>query len=176
MSKELIPYVTGKTPSTIVARWSNLAGQSLIASGGGAGTFEDFDSSRLATYRVAASAEQGTDGVYEITVPTPDTLPVVMPFVVHDTGTGQLIASGVTVLDAAGNAVHSQLDMGQAVPVDAAEGTLGESLLAARAQGVGKWVVSEDGLSLTIYLPDGTTPLQVFALDRAKNPLSRTPQ
>ena len=44
---------------------------------------------------------------------------------------------------------------------------------AAWAQGFGRWVIS--GTTLTLYGPDGSTPVRAFALDNAENPTSRTP-
>lgn len=103
-------------------------------------------------------------------------LPITLVVRVLDIVTGEYRASTLARIDASGNETEAvQVDMTQVVPTNAATGTVGEAYLAARAQGVGRWVVSEDGLTLTIYLPDETTPLRVFNLDAASNPKSRTP-
>ena len=44
---------------------------------------------------------------------------------------------------------------------------------AAWAQGFGRWVLS--GTTLTLYGPDGSTPVRTFTLDDADSPTSRTP-
>jgi hypothetical protein len=49
--------------------------------------------------------------------------------------------------------------------------TVGDALLAARAQGAGAWTLS--GTTLTLKNPDGTT-FRVFTLDSATAPTSRT--
>lgn len=52
-----------------------------------------------------------------------------------------------------------------------AANTVADCLNAARAQGFGKWVIS--GTSLTLFAPDGTTPVRVFTLNSATAPTSR---
>jgi len=44
---------------------------------------------------------------------------------------------------------------------------------AAWAQGFGRWVLS--GTTLTLYGPDGSTPVRAFTLNDAENPTARTP-
>jgi hypothetical protein len=63
------------------------------------------------------------------------------------------------------------LDLSQGVPSSNSPQTVGDSLNAARAQGFGKWV--QNGLTLTLYAADGTTPVRVFALDSASAPTQR---
>lgn len=109
MAKELIPYVTGKTLSDIATGWSNLAGQSLVVS---TGHYENYNDANLANYEVAASAEQGTTGVYEVPVPQPAVRPVTLTYRTRDKGTGQIVATGVTRLDANGNAVDIEASSG----------------------------------------------------------------
>lgn len=54
-------------------------------------------------------------------------------------------------------------------------GDVRDALIAARAQASGAWEVADD--TLTLYLPDGTTPLVTFDLAPADGPyVSRTPQ
>lgn len=68
------------------------------------------------------------------------------------------------------------IDLTQALDETATAATVGAALNAARAQGFGRWAISEDGLTLTIYRSDDTTPVIAFTLPTAKNPKSRTPQ
>ena len=65
------------------------------------------------------------------------------------------------------------LDLTQALDLTPTDETVGDALLAARAQGFGKWALS--GVTLTLYAEDGTTALRVFTLDDADAPTSRTP-
>jgi len=56
----------------------------------------------------------------------------------------------------------------------AAAGTsLRAAAKAAWAQGFGRWVLS--GTTLTLYGPDGSTPVRAFTLNDAENPTARTP-
>jgi len=49
--------------------------------------------------------------------------------------------------------------------------SIADCLNAARAQGLGKWVIS--GTTLTLYGPDGTTVVKAFTLDSATAPTQR---
>lgn len=66
-----------------------------------------------------------------------------------------------------------QLDLTQALDLTPTTETVGDALLAARAQGFGKWALV--GTTLTLYAHDGTTALKAFTLDSASAPTSRTP-
>lgn len=59
----------------------------------------------------------------------------------------------------------------QAAPATA--GSLRAAAKAAWAQGFGKWTLV--GTTLTLYGPDGTTPVRVFALDDPDSPTERVP-
>lgn len=65
-----------------------------------------------------------------------------------------------------------QHDMTQAVPSSPTQGTVGDALLAAEAQGVGRWTLS--GTTLTLYRHDGTTVVRAFTLDSATAPTTRS--
>lgn len=78
---------------------------------------------------------------------------------------------GVTIPNVS-TVASANLNLSQTIPVSNAANTVGDALNAARAEGFGKWVLS--GTTLTIYAPDGTTPVRVFTLDSATNPTSRT--
>jgi hypothetical protein len=69
-------------------------------------------------------------------------------------------------------AALTQIDLGQAVPTSNTAETTGDCLLAARADGFGKWVLS--GTTLTLYANDGTTAVHTFTLNDSANPTSRT--
>lgn len=88
-------------------------------------------------------------------------------------GTGPYAYSGAALANAPASSGGGSitLDLTQVIPTSSAAGTVGEALLAARAQGFGKWVKS--GTNLTLYAPDGTTPLHVFTLNDALAPTSR---
>ncbi|MCX7598981.1 MAG: hypothetical protein N2512_08970 [Armatimonadetes bacterium] len=60
----------------------------------------------------------------------------------------------------------------QVAPAEAT--TLRAAAKAAWAQGFGKWVLS--GRTLTLYGPDGTTPVRVFTLDDPDSPTERVPE
>lgn len=64
------------------------------------------------------------------------------------------------------------LDLMQAIPDNPTDGTVGDALQAAEAQGFGKWTIS--GTTLTIYRHDGVTVARTFTLDSATTPTSRT--
>ncbi len=51
-------------------------------------------------------------------------------------------------------------------------GTVEAALLAAEAQGIGKWTIV--GTTLTLYRNDGVTVVRTFTLDSASSPTSRT--
>lgn len=62
--------------------------------------------------------------------------------------------------------------LGATVPNVNTPGTVADALNAARAQGFGKWVL--DGVTLTLYGADNTTPVRVFTVDDAAAPTRRT--
>lgn len=64
------------------------------------------------------------------------------------------------------------LDLSQDIPDGQVQGSVGDALLAAEAQGGGRWTIS--GTTLTVYRRDGVTPYRVFTLDSATAPTSRT--
>ncbi len=63
------------------------------------------------------------------------------------------------------------LDLTQAVPTANTAQSVGDALNAARAQGFGKWV--QAGNILTLFAPDGITPVRTFTLDSATDPTQR---
>jgi len=63
------------------------------------------------------------------------------------------------------------LDLTQAVPIANTAQTVGDALNAGRAQGFGKWV--QAGNILTLFAPDGITPVRTFTLDSATDPTQR---
>lgn len=65
-------------------------------------------------------------------------------------------------------------DLTQAIPLTNTANTLGDCLNAARSQGFGSWNFDTNTLILTVYAPDGTTPVRVFTVDSATDPTSRT--
>lgn len=67
-----------------------------------------------------------------------------------------------------------QVDTTQVVPLDSPLGSIGEALLAARADGFGSWVLDKTAKTITLYAPDKTTILWVFDLDSVSAPLART--
>lgn len=64
------------------------------------------------------------------------------------------------------------IDLEQPVPTSNTAQTLGDALNAARADGFGK--VTLVGTTLTLYAPDGATPVRAFTLDNPANPTQRT--
>lgn len=65
--------------------------------------------------------------------------------------------------------------IGQFLATNVATGmTVNDTLVAAWAQGFGKWSIS--GTTLRLYGPDGTTVLRTFQLNSSTAPTSRTPQ
>jgi len=56
---------------------------------------------------------------------------------------------------------------------EAAGTNLRAAAKAAWAQGFGRWVLS--GTTLTLYGPDGSTPVRAFTLNDAESPTARTP-
>lgn len=71
-----------------------------------------------------------------------------------------------------GSSVPVEIDLTIAVPTSNTANTIGDCLNAARADGFGKWVLS--GTTLTLYAPNGTTPVKVFTLDSGTAPTQRT--
>ncbi len=65
-----------------------------------------------------------------------------------------------------------QLDLTQPVPTTNTDNSTGDCLNAARAQGFGKWVKSDD--ILTLFAPDGTTVVRTFQLNDALAPTMRS--
>jgi hypothetical protein len=56
-------------------------------------------------------------------------------------------------------------------------GTIEEALVAARAQGIGRWSLDSGSRILTLYAHDGTTVLKTLLVNPdLTNPLTRTPQ
>jgi hypothetical protein len=80
------------------------------------------------------------------------------------TGAGQVAPTA--------GAVVANLNLDQPVPVANPPQTVGDALNAARAQGFGKWVIS--GTTLSLFAPDGTTPVRIFTLDSPIAPTQRT--
>lgn len=64
------------------------------------------------------------------------------------------------------------LDQTQAITSAPGPGTLGDALIAAEAQGVGKWTLV--GTTLTLYRHDGTTVARTFTLDSSSAPTQRS--
>lgn len=83
---------------------------------------------------------------------------------------GKALGNGVSAFVAAG----VRIDLTPVVPTTNVDNSIGDCLNAARAQGFGKWAIT-GGTTLTLYAPDGTTPVRTFTLDAAEpNTLSRT--
>ena len=78
---------------------------------------------------------------------------------------------GDRYIDIALTETSAQLNMKQPVPLINPNQSLGDALNAARAQGFGKWTIS--GTVLTLYAPDGTTPVRSFTLDDPEKPKKR---
>lgn len=58
------------------------------------------------------------------------------------------------------------------VPLVNTANTVGDCLNAARANGFGAWILSAN--SLTLYGPDGVTPVRIFSLNNPQAPTQRT--
>jgi hypothetical protein len=84
------------------------------------------------------------------------------------TSTYVLLPTATAGIDGLGEV---NLNMAQPTPRTPTAGTVGDDLLAAEAQGEGKWVQS--GTTLTIYDHAGTTVVRVFSLDSATTPTQR---
>jgi len=95
---ELIPYVTGKTPSDIMTCWYHLGGNVYNPA---TGTFNSYVDANTALYEVPCTNEQGATGVYEVAVPIHVDLPkpITMTFRSRDKVTGQIVAVGQTNVD-----------------------------------------------------------------------------
>ncbi len=87
---------------------------------------------------------------------------------------GELVGTNLddTISSRAAPGDVMQTDLTQALDLTPTTETVGDALLAARAQGFGKWTLVST--TLTLYANDGTTPLRVFTLDSATTPTSRT--
>lgn len=59
-----------------------------------------------------------------------------------------------------------------AVPLINTPNSVGDCLNAARANGFGAWILA--GSSLTLYGPDGMTPVRIFTLNNPQAPTQRT--
>jgi len=55
-----------------------------------------------------------------------------------------------------GVVASSSLDLDQLIGTDVVVGSVGEALAAARAQGVGKWVINTSAKTITLLYPDNT--------------------
>lgn len=92
-----------------------------------------------------------------------------------DDGTNGLAAikagtqAGKLASDGLDTALASTLDL------NSPAGSKGEALVAARAQGAGKWVLDKTAKTLKLYAPNGSTLLYTFNLDSGTAPTSRTP-
>lgn len=77
-------------------------------------------------------------------------------------------------LPASPAAVGSQMTLNpaQALSNTQTSGTVGEALLAARAQGIGRWKITGD--QLAIYAPDNTTIIKTLTLDSTDSPTERS--
>ena len=80
-------------------------------------------------------------------------------------------ATGRVTVGANADKSGYSLNLAQAVPTSNTANTVGDALNAARAQGFGKWVRS--GTTLTLFAPDGTTPVHSFTLDDPLLPTQR---
>lgn len=70
------------------------------------------------------------------------------------------------------------LDMSQALASTTTPGTLGYALNAAVVQGYGRWVLGNEGTTLTLYEADGVTVARVFTISYSSEgvAIARTPQ
>lgn len=92
-------------------------------------------------------------------------------------------AGGIAIMSAAlqvtanvSGITSSAMDTVLATTVDmtgSTDKTVQDVFRAAWAQAAGKWALV--GTTLTLYAPDGTTPLHTFTVDSATDPTSRTP-
>jgi hypothetical protein len=112
---------------------------------------------------VAAANKLATDGSGKVLLQATQT-GVTIPTVTTVTNA---VTAG-TVSDKTGYS----LNLTQTIPTSNTAQTVGDALNAARAQGFGKWFLS--GTTLTIYAPDGTTPVRTFTLDSASAPTQRS--
>jgi hypothetical protein len=87
-------------------------------------------------------------------------------------GTTTLLSRLPSALAVSDGKVTATLDMTQVVPTSNTSQTVGDALNAARAQGFGKWVLSDN--TLTLYAADGTTAVRTFTLDSATAPTQRS--
>jgi hypothetical protein len=88
------------------------------------------------------------------------------------TGAGA-VNVGTGVLDVNAEAVATAVLAATVDMPGTVDKTVSQVLQAAWAQGAGKWVMS--GTTLTLYAPDGTTPVAAFTLNSATAPTTRTP-
>lgn len=163
------PYITGKTVKFAAKSRSSQWMRSN-------GTLETYNASNLSDYKFDAT-EEGVTGSFKATLPTPSVLPAVLNILAFDaTGTHFICGQGQVVIDASNNEVSQ--DLAQLLPTSLATlptGSIGEALVAARAQGIGKWAIS--GTDLILYFPNGSTVLATITLaPNATSPTSRTPQ
>lgn len=66
------------------------------------------------------------------------------------------------------------VDLTQVIPTTNTEQTIGDALNAARSMGFGGLSINKIAKTLTLFAPNGTTPVHVFNLDNVSSPTSRT--
>jgi hypothetical protein len=65
------------------------------------------------------------------------------------------------------------LDLAQPVPLTNTAQTVGDALNAARAEGFGNWSFDVPTKTMTLFAPDGSTPVHSFIWNDANDPTSR---
>lgn len=123
----------------------------------------------------------GIQGIWDI-LTTALTTPVSVGKAVVDIGIGvagnivtaAAIKTKTDLIPASPAAVGSAmtLDLTQALDLTPTDETVGDALLAARAQGFGSW--EQSGTTVTLIAADGTTVVHTLTLNDATNPTSRT--
>jgi hypothetical protein len=67
-----------------------------------------------------------------------------------------------------------KLTLTQALDTTETGDTVGGALLAARAEGFGRWVMDTTTKTISLYAADGTTLVHTLTLDDVNNPTQRS--
>lgn len=162
--------ITGLTFYTIVLSPTGTAWDQNSSS------FEAPQTSHWSQYAIALAEQNGT-GLYAGAFPGAIVTPATYGILVYQQGGGSPASTDLLVAQDSiawnGTAEMVPLDGATAVPATGnAANSLFDCLNAARAQGFGKWAIL--GNTLTLYAPDGSTPVRVFNLDQAAAPTQRS--
>lgn len=120
---------------------------------------------------VVLTVAKPATGLYSVTGAIPvgynpdDQLSIVASYAVSAVARKQIVMNDQIVSD------RTKLDLTQPIPNSNTAQTVGDALLAARAQGFGKWIKS--GTTLNLYAPDGSTIIRSFVLDDPDFPTQR---